>query len=249
MHMKAVAIIPARYASTRFPGKPLVQIKGKAMIQHVYERCQLVFEEVYVATDDQRIHDAVQGFGGKALMTAKTHQSGTDRCAEAARIIQKSSNIEIIVNVQGDEPFIHTEQLNQIIQCFEKANTQIATLLTPIKDQAILFDPNAVKAVVSEDGRALYFSRMAIPFQRDVAMDAWLDRQTYYLHIGLYAYRFNVLQELTRLAPGRLEQMEKLEQLRWLENGYHIQTAITKHQTMGIDTPDDLEKLNESAKA
>lgn len=241
--MKSVAIIPARYASTRFPGKPLVQIKGKPMVQHVYERCTEIFELVIVATDDNRIFDCVQGFGGKAVMTSPNHASGTDRVAEAANIIAKDFDFDIVVNVQGDEPFIEQQQLKQIIACFNDQQTDIATLVTPINSSEILFDPNKVKAVLSASEFALYFSRQAIPYQRDAKKEEWLTNQEYYLHLGLYAYRANVLKELTKLAPSKLENLEKLEQLRWLENGYRIKTAKTLHVSFGIDTPEDLENL------
>lgn len=241
--MKPIAIIPARYASTRFPGKPLVDIGGKPMIQHVYERCSKAFDLLVVATDDVRIEEAVKSFGGKVVMTAAGHPSGTDRCAEAARLLSADYDFDVVVNVQGDEPFIQPDQFRLLLQCFDDEACDIATLLCPIDKIETLFDHNKVKAVRSAAGFALYFSRHTIPFQRDAAKDEWLTKHQYFLHIGLYAYRASVLQALTQLEPSPLEQGEKLEQLRWLENDFRIKTALTDGAGSGIDTPEDLERL------
>ncbi|MBN2262896.1 MAG: 3-deoxy-manno-octulosonate cytidylyltransferase [Prolixibacteraceae bacterium] len=241
--MNTIAIIPSRFASSRFPGKPLALINGKPMVQHVYERCLGNFDYVVVATDDQIIYNTVKDFGGQVLMTNDMHNSGTDRCAEAARLLEEKIQFDIVVNVQGDEPFVQTEQFSSLLACFDNPETQIATLLSPIKATAILFDTNKVKAVVDTNGRALYFSRQAIPFVRDFDPNEWLLHHRFFLHLGIYAYRANVLQQITNLQPGILEQCEKLEQLRWLENGFTIQTAVTEHINMGVDTPLDLENL------
>jgi 3-deoxy-manno-octulosonate cytidylyltransferase (CMP-KDO synthetase) len=240
---KPIIIIPARYASTRFPGKPLALIHGKPMIQHVFERCRMVCNHVFVATDDTRISDAVKSFGGVCIFTSPDHQSGTDRCAEAALKLSFSVDFDLVINVQGDEPFIEPEQLEQIISCFDDPETEIATLITPIHSAEILFDQNKVKVVKSAANNALYFSRLPIPFQREVPETKWLDNTGYYLHIGIYAFLLSTLQAITRLEPSTLEKAEKLEQLRWLENGYKIKTAITRHTNFGIDTPADLEKI------
>ena len=240
--MEFIAIIPARYASTRFPGKPLAEIKGKPMVQHVYEKCSEVFEHVVVATDDERIADAVKAFNGKVIMTSPDHPSGTDRIAEAAQTLSSEFNFDIVVNVQGDEPFIDPTQLKQIQTCFDNPQTDIATLITPIKEAEILFDINKVKAVVDTSGFALYFSRQPIPFQRDIPQSEWVLHHDYFLHLGLYAYRAIILQKITQIEQTPLEKAEKLEQLRWLENGLKIRTAITSHSNFGIDTPNDLEK-------
>ncbi len=241
--MQYVGIIPARYASTRFPGKPLVDILGKPMIQRVYERVSECLDSVYVATDDDRIRQAVESFGGKVVMTSPHHQSGTDRCYEAITIIQ--GQYDVVINIQGDEPFIHLSQIESIQSCFNDPKTQIATLVKPFQQsdgREALFNPNSPKVVVDAEGFALYFSRSVIPYCRGAQMDEWLDHQRYYKHIGMYAYRTEVLKEITRLPQSSLEKAESLEQLRWLENGYKIKTKITEIETAGIDTPEDLEK-------
>ena len=244
--MKSIAIIPARYASTRFPGKPLVMIKGKPMVQHVYERCVNVFDLVVVATDDHRIEEAVKKFGGRVVMTSPLHPSGTDRCAEAAnKMALEGYDFDIVVNVQGDEPSVHKEQLKLIVSCFSDQETDIATLLTPIDSVETLFSTDKVKAVYSSRNFALYFSRYPIPFQRDCDKADWLKNHQYYLHLGLYAYRADVLQALSKLPQTPLEKCEKLEQLRWLENGFKIKTAITQYSNIGIDTPEDLRKFEQ----
>ena len=244
---KAIAIIPARYASTRFPGKPLAILGGKTVIQRVYETAAATLDEAYVATDDERICDAVEHFGGKAIMTSSNHRSGTDRIAEAARLTQ--SDADIIVNIQGDEPFIHPSQIIAAIQCFEDApETQIATLgkpFTSAQDFAALQNPNSPKVVTDLRGFALYFSRSVIPYFRGKETDEWIASHTYLKHIGLYAYRSDVLQAVTLLPPSPLEIAESLEQLRWLQNGYRIRVATTEIETVGIDTPDDLKRAEQ----
>ncbi|MDR1553670.1 MAG: 3-deoxy-manno-octulosonate cytidylyltransferase [Prevotellaceae bacterium] len=238
-------IIPARFASTRFPGKPLADIFGKPMIQHVYEKSQKVFEIVYAATDDKRIFDAVVNFGGKAVMTSDKHKSGTDRCAEAVEIIQKQMNrtIDVAVNIQGDEPFIAEEQLRAIKKLFDNDETQIATLIKPFADNEDIFNPNSPKVVVSKADEALFFSRSAIPFVRGSEKENWQKQFTFFKHIGLYAYRTEILKKLAALPQGNLENAESLEQLRWLENGYKIKVARTDIENYAIDTPDDLIRL------
>jgi 3-deoxy-manno-octulosonate cytidylyltransferase (CMP-KDO synthetase) len=243
--MKILAIIPARYASTRFPGKPLVEIKGKSMIQRVFEQSSAAFEHVYVATDDERIVQHVRQFSPNVVFTRNDHKSGTDRCAEALDVISKQTGIafDIVVNVQGDEPFIAPEQLKLLVSAFGKEDIKIATLIKVIENKSELFDPNKPKVVVDKNGKALLFSRSVIPFVRNYPQNDWLKHHTFYKHIGLYAYGSNVLRELTRLSTSTLELTESLEQLRWLENGYSIQTIITNTETVSIDTPDDLAVL------
>jgi 3-deoxy-manno-octulosonate cytidylyltransferase (CMP-KDO synthetase) len=241
---KPLIIIPARYASTRFPGKPLAIIDGKPMIQHVFERCREVCDQVVVATDDERIAAAVTSFGGEFVFTSVNHQSGTDRCAEAALMLSYKYDFDIVINVQGDEPFIATEQIQSIIGCFDDPATEIATLIAPIGLPEMLFNPNKVKVVRAADGFALYFSRSPIPFFRDLPEVEWLNQTDYFLHIGMYAFRPEILQAITLLEPSALEKAEKLEQLRWLENGYRIKTEVTLKENIGIDTPEDLMQLN-----
>jgi 3-deoxy-manno-octulosonate cytidylyltransferase (CMP-KDO synthetase) len=241
--MKIIAIIPARFASTRFPGKPLVHIQGKPMVQRVYEKAisSGVFAKVIVATDDARIEEAVIGFGGEAMITSEDHQSGTDRCGEVISRLEES--FDVVVNIQGDEPFIHVEQLEQLIALFQNPNTQIATLKKQLNNVEDVQNMNVVKVVSDNDKRALYFSRSPIPFARGVEIDNWLSKHNYYKHIGLYGYRYNVLKELVKLPTSSLESCESLEQLRWLQNGFSIFVAETKHESIGIDTPEDLERL------
>ena len=239
--MKTLGIIPARYASTRFPGKPLVDLDGKSMIQRVYEQAQKSnLDAVVVATDDERILDHVTGFGGKAVMTGEHHQSGTDRCYEAYTLM--GQEFDVVVNIQGDEPFIQPEQIEKVLSCFEQEAAQIATLIKRVKNQEELFNPNSPKVVIGAQHQALYFSRHPIPYLRGVEQDQWMEKHAYYKHIGIYGYRSAVLAELTKLAPSALEKAESLEQLRWLEHGYRIVTAITEFETIGIDTPEDVEK-------
>lgn len=245
--MKFAAIIPARYASTRFPGKPLAMLGGKPIIQRVYERVSSCVAETYVATDDERIYNTVEKFGGKAIMTRTDHKSGTDRCWEAVSKLG-AERFDVIINVQGDEPFIHTQQIEALRDCFNAPATQIATLVKPFGHDApieTMENPNSPKVVVSPDGRALYFSRSIIPYLRNRDKAEWMKHHTYYKHIGIYAYRTTVLKEITMLQPSPLELAESLEQLRWLENGYQIQVGITDIETIGIDTPEDLARAEE----
>lgn len=245
--MKFIGIIPARYASTRFPGKPLADIDGKPMIQRVYEQVKIVLDDVVIATDDSRIEEAVKAFGGEVIMTSSKHQSGTDRIAEAIEKIEaeSSENYQVIINIQGDEPFIQPEQILALKDCFKTPSTQIATLIKTIENSEEIFDMNKVKVVVSKNLRALYFSRSPIPFLRGSEKKDWMKKQTYYKHIGMYAYRRDTLNEITKLPQSSLEIAESLEQLRWLENEYVIQTEITKHESIGIDTPEDLERVKQ----
>jgi 3-deoxy-manno-octulosonate cytidylyltransferase (CMP-KDO synthetase) len=238
--MKFIAIIPARFQSTRFPGKPLATIQGKPMIQWVVERTQKEITDVYVATDHEGIARAVEAFGGKMVMTSPSHPSGTDRCAEAARILEKTVDFDVVINVQGDEPFIREEQIRLLKDCFGPG-VQIATLIKAVTDPAELENPNKPKVVVDKENFALYFSRSVIPYFRGKGKESWAGSHSYWSHIGLYGYRKEVLQEITQLPPGKLEKAESLEQLRWLENGYRIKTAITQNTSYGIDTPEDLE--------
>ncbi len=242
--MKILGIIPARYASTRFPGKPLTMINGKSMIQRVYEQSMKseLLADVVVATDDQRIYDAVMAFGGKVMMTSSEHNSGTDRCCE---IVEKIGNkYDAVVNIQGDEPFINPEQINQIASLIATEESQIASLCKPIKDEDELFDENVVKVVFDKNFKALYFSRQTIPFLRKVEKNekSWMGQRTFYKHIGIYAYKADVLKEIAQLPQSGLELSECLEQLRWLENSYSIKMGITEYESYSIDTPQDVEK-------
>lgn len=240
--MKFIAIIPARYASTRFPGKPLANMDGKPMIQRVYEQVKRSLSDVYVATDDVRILEAVESFRGKAVMTSVDHRSGTDRCNEAYHKI--GEQFDVVLNIQGDEPFIFPEQIDLLKACFSDDSVEIATLVKPFEQKggiAVLQNPSTPKVVLSKKMEAIYFSRSIIPFLRDVEKDKWGKEHIFYKHIGIYGYRTDVLQEITQLSPGVLEQAESLEQLRWIENGYKIKVGITTHETIGIDTPEDME--------
>ena len=239
--MRFIALIPARYASTRFPGKPLAMLGGKSVIQRVYEQVSQVVDETYVATDDQRIFDAVEAFGGKVVMTRSDHKSGTDRIEEAAEKI--GGDYDVVVNVQGDEPFIQASQIETVCKCFEDPTTQIATLGKPFgNDMEAIGNPNSPKIVVDKNGFALYFSRSVIPFVRGKETAEWPSSYPFLKHLGLYAYRRDVLREVTQLPQGMLEKVESLEQLRWLENGYRIRVGLTDTETVGIDTPADLER-------
>lgn len=243
--MKFLTVIPARYASTRFPGKPLALIGDKPMIQHVYEQAKKAVEDVVVATDDKRIYDAVEAFGGKVLLTSDKHRSGTDRCFEALQ--KMSGEYDVVINIQGDEPFIQPEQIETLKACFTDPKTEIATLIKPFEKDALwddLSSPNTPKVVVNKRMEAMFFSRSVIPYLRGTDRTKWLKTHTYYKHIGLYAYKTNILAEITDLEPSALEKAENLEQLRWLENGYSIKVGITHQQTIGVDTPEDLEKAN-----
>ncbi len=241
--MKFIGIIPARYASTRFPGKPLANMKGKYMIQRVYEQASKALDNVCVATDDERIFEAVQSFGGKVVMTSTEHRSGTDRCFEA--YTRLGGGEDVIINIQGDEPFIKPEQIEALIACFHSPDVPIATLVRPFEANEgyeALANPNSPKVVLNDRHEALYFSRSVIPYLRGVDPAEWLNRHTFYKHIGMYGYRADVLAKITQLPQSSLEIAESLEQLRWLQNGYTIQVGITTQETIGIDTPDDLEK-------
>ncbi|OAV67668.1 3-deoxy-manno-octulosonate cytidylyltransferase [Bacteroidales bacterium Barb6XT] len=242
--MKYIGIIPARYASTRFPGKPLADMKGKPMIQRVYEQVSGVLDSVCVATDDSRIEAAVKAFGGQAVMTSGNHRSGTDRCQEAYAKV--GAGYDIIINIQGDEPFIRPEQIETLKACFADESVHIATLVKLFHPddnfETALFNPNSPKVVLNKNNEALYFSRSVIPYLRGKHHSEWLSSHPYYKHIGLYAYRAEVLREITILPPSPLELAESLEQLRWLENGYKIKAGITHTETIGVDTPEDLEK-------
>jgi len=242
--MKILAVIPSRFASTRFPGKPLIDIKGKTMIQRVFEQAKQCksFADVIVATDDERIYNHVIEFGGKAMMTSEKHPSGTDRCAEVlSKIDQK---YDAVVNVQGDEPFIQPEQLEQLIECFKNPKTQIATLVKKIDSTDDLLNINLLKVIFNKEMKALYFSRLPIPGQKLVDTEEWVKNHQYYRHIGLYGYRAQTLKEITLLPPSPLENIESLEQLRWLEAGYTITVSVTEFESIGIDTPNDLNKIN-----
>lgn len=238
-----LGIIPARYASTRFPGKPLALLGEKPMIQWVYETASEVFQHLIVATDDPRISEAVEGFGGKAIMTSASHRSGTDRCAEALRLFTAVSGQSFthVVNVQGDEPLIRKEQLSLLTECMLDSGSDIATLIRPLEDRNDQDNPHVVKAVVDRQLRALYFSRAPIPYQRESGDPS--NQVPCYAHLGLYAFRREVLEQVVTLPPSPLELTESLEQLRWLENGYQIQAAVTRYPSRGVDTPEDLELL------
>lgn len=241
--MFTLGIIPARYASSRFPGKVLVDIKGKPMLQRVYEnalQCKAL-DALLIATDDARIEKAAKDFGAPVVLTRPDHESGTDRCAEALQHYGEA--VDLVVNIQGDEPFVQAEQLQQLVHLLVEQPQAIATLAKQIKTPDALHNPNVVKLIRSQRGEALYFSRQAIPYQRDTPAEQWLEKQPYYKHLGLYAYRAPVLQQLAQLAPSPLEQSERLEQLRWLDNGYRIAVGVTALESQGIDTPEDLERL------
>ncbi|MGN0092698.1 MAG: 3-deoxy-manno-octulosonate cytidylyltransferase [Alistipes sp.] len=247
--MRYIAIIPARYASTRFPAKPLAILGGKPVIQRVYEQVAGVMDETVVATDDSRIYRAVTDFGGRAEMTSTDHRSGTDRCWEA--YCKHGGDYDIVVNVQGDEPFIQRSQLEAIKRCFDNLATDIATLVKPFSAEdglAALENPNSPKVVLDKEGRAIYFSRSVIPYLRGVDKSEWLSRHTFYKHIGIYAFRTDILRQVTSLPQSTLEKAESLEQLRWIENGYRIGVGISDIETIGIDTPDDLARAEQFLK-
>jgi 3-deoxy-manno-octulosonate cytidylyltransferase (CMP-KDO synthetase) len=242
MKPQFLGIIPARYASTRFPGKPLALLGEKPVIRWVYETASTVFSHLIVATDDRRISDAVEAFGGKAVLTSPSHSSGTDRCAEAMNLYAGTSGVKFthVVNIQGDEPMIHREQLTQLTDCVLEPGSDIATLIRPLEDWDELSSTHVVKVVVDKSLRALYFSRAPIPFVREGKPPGGVP---HYAHLGLYAFRREVLEQIVKLPPSPLEKAELLEQLRWLENGFAIQTAVTQHRSRGVDTPEDLELL------
>ncbi|MDD6184771.1 MAG: 3-deoxy-manno-octulosonate cytidylyltransferase [Bacteroidales bacterium] len=232
-------IIPARYASTRFPGKPLAVLQGKPMVQWVYERVQSSEVcDLAVATDDDRIADCVCGFGGKVVMTSPDHASGTDRCGEAARSMHPSDN-DVIINIQGDEPLISPREIHLLASAFEDRSVQIATLVNPFQEEGLLHNPNVVKVVKAKNGNVLYFSRLPIPYLRENASPP----KNYFRHIGIYAYRYGALKEIVKLPTSELENSEKLEQLRWLENGYTIRALECDYQGIGVDTPEDLKNV------
>lgn len=241
--MKILGVIPSRYASTRFPGKPLVDINGKTMIQRVYEQAKKAnsLTKVVVATDDGRIFNNVKSFNGEAIMTSSSHQSGTDRCAEVIEKVEEK--YDVVINIQGDEPFIDPEQINQLCACFQDEKTDIATLIKKIDFEKDLFNPNRPKVAIDENNFALMFSRNAIPEIPNLKKEKWFSEHTFYRHIGIYGYRSRVLSEISKLPQSPLELKEKLEQLRWLENNYAIKVAETEHTAIAIDSPEDLEKF------
>lgn len=249
---QAIAIIPARYASSRFPGKPLLDIKGKSMIMRVFEQARKadLLRDVFVATDDQRIFDHVNQSGGQAIITAAHHNSGTERCLEAFRILvhkKKCTANEIILNIQGDEPFIEPTQINSLVKLFERPEVEIASLIKKITDPEQINNPDCVKVVAGKNLQALYFSRSPIPFIRDINEEEKFSSGLYFKHIGMYAYRSHVLSQICSLPPTPLEKAEKLEQLRWLENGFSIHLEITEHESIAIDSPADLLKVTNIA--
>lgn len=244
--MKFIGIIPARYASTRFPGKPLALLGGKPVIQHVYEKVAAVLEAAYVATDDERIYDVVKAFGGQVVMTRTDHKSGTDRIEEAIEKI--GGEWDVVVNVQGDEPFVAKSQLDTICHCFDDPTTQIATLGKPFESMEAVQNPNSPKIVVDNMGFAMYFSRSVIPYVRGKEKSSWLTHYPFLKHLGIYAYRKDVLRQVTQLPQSSLEIAESLEQLRWLQNGFKIKVGTTDVETVGIDTPKDLERAEEFLK-
>lgn len=242
--MKAVGIIPSRYASTRFPGKPLVDIKGKTMIRRVYEQAKQshLLSAVFVATDDQRIADEVESFAGDAIMTSPRHPSGTDRCFEVLEKIGKEK-YDVVVNIQGDEPFIHPEQINKVVKSFENKHIQISTLAHKITNNSDLHNPSIVKIARKVNGEALYFSRSVIPFIREPGNEDWTKINPFLKHIGIYAYRSDILEQIVKLPASSLEKAESLEQLRWLENGYSVMVEITDKESFPVDTPEDLKRF------
>jgi 3-deoxy-manno-octulosonate cytidylyltransferase (CMP-KDO synthetase) len=252
-NMKFTAVIPARYASTRFPGKPLAMLGGKTVIQRVYEQAASVLSEVYVATDDERILSAVEAFGGRAVMTRTDHKSGTDRIEEAVEKIEKQGmdkegQGDVIINIQGDEPFVQPSQIKTLMALFDDPETQIGTLGKRFESMEAVQNPNSPKIVTDHRGFALYFSRSVIPFIRGIEVEDWLSHYPFLKHLGVYAYRREVLAEVTKLPQGVLEKAESLEQLRWLENGYRIRVGMTEVETVGIDTPADLDRAEQFLK-
>lgn len=244
--MNYLGIIPARYESTRFPGKPLVSINGKTMIQRTWEQAGKALDQVIVATDDERIQKAVRNFGGTAVMTSAVHQTGTERCAEAVTLISAVSGIDydVVINIQGDEPFIHPEQILLLADSFEEEDVQIATLAKKIGSADDIFNPSLPKVVFDLKGNALFFSRSPIPYVRGKPEKEWFGSHSFFRHIGLYAFRRSALQEIALLEPSPLEKAESLEQNRWLENGYRIRVKETMIDTISIDTPEDIKRLN-----
>ncbi len=241
MQKKIIAIIPARYGSTRLEGKPLVNICGKPMIQRVYEQTKKAVQNVVVATDDSRIFEAVKNFGGEVIMTSKKHKTGTNRCLEAYQILSKKENFDIILNIQGDEPLLEPNQINELISCFENAETTMATLAIPTKNKAEL--KSGVFVVMDKQKFALYFSRAVIPFNRDENKENWHTKHTYYKHVGMYGFTPKTLIKFSKLSESSLEEIEKLEQLRWLENGNKIKISLTKYNSIAVDTLEDVNKV------
>ena len=245
--MRILALIPARYGSSRFPGKPLALVHGKPMIQRVYEQTIKAFPNACVATDDNRIYDAVKAFGGKVVMTSSSHNSGTDRCFEAWANYEKENgeSFDVVINVQGDEPYIRPEQLMQLGKCFEDPSVELATLVKRIKDKEELFNPNSPKVILDKESNAIYFSRTPIPYSRDVEVtDEYVKETPFFRHIGLYGYRTSTLARICAMPQSFLEKAEKLEQLRWIENGLKIRVAETQYETHAVDTVEDLEFIN-----
>lgn len=244
--MKVVGIIPARYNSTRFPGKPLAMIKGKTMIQRVCEQAwKSKLDAVVVATDDIRIADEVLKFGGKYVMTDPRHQSGTDRCCEAVHMLEEQ--YDAVINIQGDEPFIDPRHIDLLVDMISRDDTQLASLVKRVEDAEDLFGSTKVKVVMDKTGKALYFSRNPIPFMQNMAHEKWMQKGRFYQHIGIYAYKTETLHQIAKMQPSALEQAESLEQLRWLENGLSIRMAVVAGESISIDTPDDLAKAREMA--
>ena len=244
--MRSIAIIPARYASTRFPAKPLAILGGKMVVERVYEQVKKAIDKVVVATDDERIYDAVMSFGGEVVMTSSEHRSGTDRCAEAYEKLGYEA--DIVLNIQGDEPFIAPEQIETLVKCFDSEKIDIATLVKPFSAEDgidALENPNSPKVVINKAQEAIYFSRSVVPYLRGVERSEWLKNHTFYKHIGIYAFRAETLKRVTTLPQSPLEKAESLEQLRWLESGYKIGVGVTNIETVGIDTPEDLERAEQ----
>ena len=246
--MNILGIIPARYASSRFPGKPLAIINGKSMIQRVYEQaCKAkILSEVIIATDSEAIANHIKTFNGKYIITSENHKSGTERCNEVLEKLQVKNpekKYDIVINIQGDEPYINPEQIKIVTNCFKDENVDIATLIKKIDSQDELTNPNVVKVVTDNDKNAIYFSRSPIPFLKNIDSKEWLKHQNYYKHIGIYAYKSEVLKKITKLKTGILEKAEGLEQLRWIENGYSIKTEITDYESHAVDVPEDILKF------
>jgi 3-deoxy-manno-octulosonate cytidylyltransferase (CMP-KDO synthetase) len=246
MKNKIAGIIPARFASTRFPGKPLADILGKSMIRRVYDQASAAssLSEVWVATDDQRIYDHVAGFGGQVMMTLVTHRTGTERCIEVANKLEKEGkHFDVVINIQGDEPFIDPVQIDKVAGCFIRPEVDIATLMKEIGSNDELFSPNIIKVVADRNGKAIYFSRSPIPYLRGKEESEWTSVHKYFKHIGIYAFRTEILKKVTDLTPTPLETAESLEQLRWIENGYAIHMEETQSESHSVDTPEDLDKI------
>lgn len=244
--MDILGIIPARYNSTRYPGKPLIKIGGKTMIRRVYERCTLSLKNILVATDDERIKREIENFGGNVIMTSPEHKSGTDRCAEALTKYKNrdKSHYDVVINIQGDEPYLDPISLPHLAKSFTDPDIQISTLIMKISTRKEIFDPNVTKVIFNNNRKAMYFSRSAIPYLRNVEKNKWVKTHDFYKHIGIYAFRNDILQKITQLPLSTLEKAESLEQNRWLENGFSIHIEETFHETISIDTPEDLEKIN-----